>query len=233
MQRMREEAKAEHDAGDEGGARMRVALALTGLAVLGLAVLGITSQANAAIDPSASAVLAGALQPEMQKTLKKQVPGLVVTKVTCYVPAASKLISGPCTAKFTVSKYQLKGTFKAKAALSSTSRLSWSTSSRSCTDLHGRRASCTGETNSGNGLISAQLAETQLLRNGFSFQNASKKVKSALCNGSKAQRWVKGKFDDVYSQLNCVVQAADGSYSLVFKMAGAAGYNLTTIKKRS
>ena len=40
-----------------------------------------------------------------------------------------------------------------------------------------------------------------------------------------------GKFDDVFSQLKCVVKAADGSYSLVFKMAGA-GYNLTGIKKR-
>ena len=42
-----------------------------------------------------------------------------------------------------------------------------------------------------------------------------------------------GKFDDVYTQLNCVVKAADGSYSLVFKMAGADGYNLTKVKKRS
>jgi hypothetical protein len=233
MERLREEARADNDGEHGGSARTRVALALTGFAIFGLAVLGITSQANAAIDPSASAVLAGALKPDMQKTLKKQVPGLLVTKVTCYVPATSKLISGPCTAKFTVSKYQLKGTFKAKATLSSTSRLSWSTSSRSCTDLHGRRASCTGESSSGNGLISAQLAEAQLLHNGFSFQNASKRVKSALCTGSKAQKWAKGKFDDVYSQLNCVVQAADGSYSLVFKMAGAAGYNLTAIKKRS
>ena len=40
-----------------------------------------------------------------------------------------------------------------------------------------------------------------------------------------------GKFDDVFSQLRCVVKATDGSYSLVFQMAGA-GYNLTGIKKR-
>jgi hypothetical protein len=42
---------------------------------------------------------------------------------------------------------------------------------------------------------------------------------------------VHGKFDDVFSQLNCVAKAADGTYSLVFVMAGN-GYNLTGIKKK-
>jgi hypothetical protein len=219
-------AKAE----EVDGGRVRLRLALTGFVVLGLAVFAV-SQANAAIDPSASAVLAGALKPQMQKTLKKQVPGLVITKVTCYVPRTSATIAGPCTAKFTVAKYGLKGTYKGKASLNASSRLAWSTSSRACSDLHGRRASCTGETSSGKGLISAQLAETQLIRQGFVFKNATRKAKTAVCTGSKAKRWAHGKFDDVYSQLKCVARAADGSYSLVFTMAGQ-GYNLTGIKKR-
>jgi hypothetical protein len=226
MELVREQVKAERSS----TVRLHAALALTGLAIAGLAVVGLASQANAARDPSASAFLEGALKPQMQATLRKTIPGIAITQVTCYVPQTSKVITGPCTAKFTISKYQLKGTYKAKATLDSKSRLTWSTSSVACSDLHGRRASCTGQTNSGNGLISAQLAETQLLRQGFVFRNAKKKVKSALCTGSKGQRWVHGKFDDVYSQLKCAVQAADGSYSLVFKMAGQ-GYNLTGIKK--
>ena len=86
----------------------------------------------------------------MQKTLKKQVPGLAGHQGDVLRPdRRARPSPGPCTAKFTVAKYELKGTFKAKAKLSATSRLSWSTSSRTCTDLHGRRASCTGETNTG------------------------------------------------------------------------------------
>src|SRR5262249_50673295 len=154
MDRLREKAKAQ----ESGDRRTHVALALTGLVLVGLAVLGLASQAKAARDPSASAFLEGALKPQMQTTLRESIPGLVVTTVTCYVPTTSKAITGPCTARFTVSKYQLKGTYKTKATLDSKSRLSWSTSSVSCTDLRGRRASCTGQTNSGNGLISAQLA---------------------------------------------------------------------------
>jgi len=227
MKRVREQVKAERSS----GGRSHAVLALTGLALVGLAVLGLVPHANAARDPSASAFLEGALRPQMQATLRKSIPGLAITEVTCYVPQSSKAISGPCTARFTIPKYQLKGTYKAKATLDSKSRLTWSTSSVSCSDLRGRRASCTGRTNSGNGLISAQLAETQLLRQGFSLNGADKKVSDATCTGSKAQRWLHGSYDDVYSRLNCVVKAAGGSYNLVFVMAGN-GYNLTGIKKR-
>jgi hypothetical protein len=228
MARVEEEARAEQAA----ARRMHVALALTGLAIAGLVVLGVASQADAARDPSASAFLEGAVRPEMQKTLRKSVPGLAVTKVTCFVPTSSKTITGPCTVKFKIAKYSLLGTYKLKATLGEASRLTLGTTYfLKCTDLHGRRASCDGRSNSGNGLISAQLAETQLVRQGFPFRSATKRVKSALCTGSKGQRWLHGKFDDVFSQLNCVVRAADGSYSLVFRMAGA-GYNLTAIRKR-
>ena len=227
MDRQQAKARAEQD-----GRRTWAALALTGLAVLGLLALG-AREARAAIDPAASAVLAGALKPQMQKTLGKSIPGIKVTQVACYVPRSSKAIAGPCTAKFTVARYQLKGTYKAKASLASNSRLAWSTSSVTCSDLHGRRASCTGQTSSGNGLISAQLAETQLLRNGFVFKGAKKKVRSAFCTGSKGKRWSHAKFDDVYSQLSCVVKATDGSYGVTFKMVGNAGYNLTGIRKSS
>ncbi len=79
-------------------------------------------------------MLASALKPAMQTKLRKAVPGLKVTKVTCYVPTTSKLISGKCTAKFSVVKYKLLGVYQAKATLDSRSRLTWSTTKVSCTD---------------------------------------------------------------------------------------------------
>src|SRR5262249_25959970 len=123
MKRVREQVKAERSS----GGRSHAVLALTGLALVGLAVLGLVPHANAARDPSASAFLEGALRPQMQATLRKSIPGLAITEVTCYVPQSSKAISGPCTARFTIPKYQLKGTYKAKATLDSKSRLTWST----------------------------------------------------------------------------------------------------------
>jgi hypothetical protein len=211
---------------------MHVALALTGLVIAGLAVLGLASRADAARDPSASAFLEGAVKPQMQKTLRTNVPGIAVTRVTCFVPTASKAIAGPCTVRFKVAKYGLLGTYKLKATLANGGKLTiGATYFLRCTDLHGRRASCDGQSNSGNGLISAQLAETQLLRQGFSLKGATKKVKAATCTGSKAKRWVHGKYDDVFSRLQCVAKTATGSYSIVFTMAGN-GYNLTGIKKR-
>lgn len=98
------------------------------------ATVALAGPAAAKIDPSASAVLASALKPAMQTKLKKTVAGLVVTKVTCYVPTTSKLITGPCTARFTVAKFKLDGVYRAKATLDSRSRLTWSTSSVTCTD---------------------------------------------------------------------------------------------------
>src|SRR5262249_7642991 len=115
MERDRVRARAKAEQAD--GRRMPLALALTGLVVVGPACVG-GSRAQLDIARAAPAVLAGALKPQMQATLKKQVPGLVVTSVKCYVPSASAQITGPCTARFTVSKYGLKGTYKAKAALS-------------------------------------------------------------------------------------------------------------------
>ncbi len=112
----------------------RLAVAVTALAMLGTAVLGLTASAGAAIDPSASAVLAGALKPVMQSTLKKKVPGLVVVKVTCYVPMTSPTIAGKCTAKFKVTKYSLLGVYQTKAELSNKSMLKWSTTAVSCSD---------------------------------------------------------------------------------------------------
>ncbi|HEY7537017.1 MAG TPA: hypothetical protein VH721_03440 [Gaiellaceae bacterium] len=106
---------------------LAVALAATG-------TLAGASPAAAAIDPSASAVLASALKPAMQQKLKSTVPGLVVTKVTCFVPRTSKAVSGKCTAKFKITKYRLTGVYQARATLDGQSRLSWSTSSVSCSD---------------------------------------------------------------------------------------------------
>ena len=113
---------------------MRIVRPTFATLVAGAALVALAGPAAAKIDPSASAVLASALKPAMQAKLKKAVPGLVVKKVTCYVPTTSKLISGPCRAAFTVTKYRLEGVYRAKATLSSRSRLSWATTSVSCTD---------------------------------------------------------------------------------------------------
>jgi hypothetical protein len=112
---------------------MRIVRSTLAVAALA-AALAATPLATAAIDPSASAVLAGALKPAMQSTLKKKVPGIVITKVTCFVATSSKVITGPCQARFTVAKYRLNGVYRAKATLSSRSRLTWSTTSVACTD---------------------------------------------------------------------------------------------------
>ena len=114
--------------------RTRLLIAATALAMLGIAALGLASQAGAKVDPSASAVLASALKPQMQKTLKKKVPGLVVTNVTCYVPTTSALIAGKCTAKFSVAKARLLGIYKTTASMSNTSMLTWSTTGVTCSD---------------------------------------------------------------------------------------------------
>jgi hypothetical protein len=212
----------------------RLAIAGTTLILLGAAVPGGTTSAAAAIDPSASAFLAGALKPAMQSTLKKQVPGLVITKVTCFVPTTSAVIAGKCTAKFKLAKYNLLGVYQAKAKLDNKSRLSWSTSARSCTDSRTRqRASCTGESSTGGGLISARDAEAQLLRSGFIVRNAKKSAKSAVCTGLKSKKWKHGEFDDVFKQLRCDVKAADGTYRLVFVMVNAGNYRLTSVAKRA
>jgi len=113
---------------------MRIVRPTIASLIAAAALVSFAGPAAAKIDPSASAVLAAALKPAMQAKLKKSVPGIVVKKVTCYVPTTSKLISGPCRAAFTVTKYRLDGVYRAKATLNSRSRLSWSTSSVSCTD---------------------------------------------------------------------------------------------------
>ena len=101
--------------------------------VAATALVGATA-ASAEIDKSASAVLASAVKPAMQTKLKKVVPGLVITKVTCYVPTTSALIAGKCTAKFTVKKHDLLGTYQTKATMNNQMRLTWSTTSVACTD---------------------------------------------------------------------------------------------------
>jgi hypothetical protein len=113
---------------------MKVSNRILAAAAAAAVPLALALPTQAAIDPSASAVLASALKPAMQKNLKTKVPGLVVTKVTCYVPTTSKLVAGKCTVKFTVAKYKLAGVYQAKASLSSQSRLTYSTASVKCSD---------------------------------------------------------------------------------------------------
>ena len=201
--------------------------------VAAAALLVGAAPAGAAIDPSASAVLAGALKPAMKTKLKKLVPGLVITKVTCFVPTTSNAISGKCTARFTVAKYRLDGVYRAKATLSSRGRLTWTTTSNSCTDARThQRASCTGESSTGNGLISARDAEAQLIANGFVYQGKAMRAKSAVCRGSKSAKWQRGEFDDVFARLQCDLRAADGgAYRVVFLMTGPQGYRLGDVTK--
>jgi hypothetical protein len=114
--------------------RSRVAVAVTALALLGTALLCLTPPAGATNDPSAAGFLEGALKPAMQMTLKKKVPGIVVTKVTCFVPTSSSAVAGTCIAKFAVAKYRLVGVYRVNAKLDDKARLSWTTSSVSCSD---------------------------------------------------------------------------------------------------
>jgi len=228
MRRVRETTRAKQDETP----RTRIATALTALVVLAIAALGVASQADAARDPSASGFLAGAVKQAMQSSLGKQLPGLKITSVTCFVPTSSSAIEGKCTAKFTAAKLALKGVYRINGKLSNTSRTTVTVTSKACTDLRGRRASCTaGETSSGNGMISAALAETNLRANGISTQAKKLKVKSAVCNGIKSKKWQHAKFDDVYTQLKCSVKASDGgSYSVTFVMSGD-GYGLTNVTR--
>jgi hypothetical protein len=211
--------------------RPRLTLAGAALALLGAAA-GPASSAVAAVDPSASAFLAGAVKPALQSTLKKQVPGFAVTKVTCFVPTTSAAIKGKCTAQFKVAKANLLGRYQVTAKLDSQGRLTWSTTSRSCTDSRTRqRASCTGESSTGGGLISARDAETQILGNGYAFKNVEKKAKTAVCRGVKSAKWKRGEFDDVFKKVKCDVQAADGKYTVVLLMVNGGTYRLTGVAK--
>jgi hypothetical protein len=216
-------------------ARSRLATASLGAAVLGAAALALAPQATAAIDPSASAVLAGGVKPAMQSTLKKQVPGLVITKVTCFVPRTSAAIAGKCTAKFKVAKNSLLGVYQVTAKLDNRMRVTWSTTSLACTDSRThQRASCSSESSTGNGLISPRDAETQLLTNGFEYRTEKLKAKSAVCTGLKSHKWKRGQFDDAFAQVSCDVKTADGSgYRLVLVMVNAQGYRLTNVTKGS
>jgi hypothetical protein len=122
---------------------MKVVQRSLAVAVAAAAMSVAAAPAPAAIDPSASAVLAGAVKPAMQKKLKSLVPGLVVTKVRCFVPTTSHLISGKCTAKFTVARANLDGTYQVKATLNAQSKLTWSTSSVACFDADShKRVNC-------------------------------------------------------------------------------------------
>ena len=79
-------------------------------------------------------ILAATLKPVMQDQFRTKVKGLVFTKVTCTVPAKSKLVAGRCTAAFTVKRYKLLGVYQVVASLSARGRLGWHTTSVACTD---------------------------------------------------------------------------------------------------
>jgi len=101
-----------------------------------LAALLLASAVLAA--PAAAAtpgqILAATLKPVMQEQFKSKVKGLVFTKVTCTVPAKSKLIAGHCRAAFTVKRYRLLGVYQVVASIIAKGRLDWHTTSVACTD---------------------------------------------------------------------------------------------------
>ncbi len=79
-------------------------------------------------------ILAAALKPGLQPQVKTKVRGLVFTKVTCVVPAKSKLIAGNCRAAFSVQRVKLLGVYKVVASINAKGRLGWHTTAVSCTD---------------------------------------------------------------------------------------------------
>jgi len=101
---------------------------------LALAVLASAALAAPAAAATPSQILAATLKPVMQEQFKTKVKGLVFTKVTCFVPAKSKLVAGHCTAAFTVKRYRLNGVYKVIADISAKGRLGWHTTGVSCTD---------------------------------------------------------------------------------------------------
>jgi hypothetical protein len=102
----------------------RLTLVLVAAAVLAAPASGATP----------SQILATTLKPVMQQQFKSKVKGLVFTKLTCVVPAKSKLISGRCRAAFAVKRYNLLGVYQVVGAISSKGRLTWHTTSVTCTD---------------------------------------------------------------------------------------------------
>lgn len=90
--------------------------------------------ASAAAAAAPGQVLAATLKPAMQTQFKTTVKGLVFTKVTCTVPATSKLIAGRCRASFTVTSDKLLGVYQVVASISAKGRLGWHTTSVTCTD---------------------------------------------------------------------------------------------------
>ena len=96
-----------------------------------LATLVMAAPATAA---TPGQVLAATLEPVMQKQFTKTVKGLVFTKVTCAVPAKSKLLAGRCRAAFTVKRAHLDGVYQVVASISAKQRLGWHTTSVTCTD---------------------------------------------------------------------------------------------------
>jgi hypothetical protein len=210
-----------------------LAVAVTATALLAAATLTLAATARAAIDPSGSAFLAAGVKQAMQNRMLNEVPGMVITKVTCFVPTTSAALKGKCTAKFKVPKVKLLGVYQVNGSMDNQSRVSFATTSAACTDSRtGQRASCTNETSSGGGLVAPRLAESSLLSNGFTVGAAKKKAKTAVCRGVKSKRWKRGEHDDVFAQLDCNVRATDGAaFKLSFVVTGGTAYRLANVKR--
>jgi hypothetical protein len=97
-------------------------------------LLGSAVLAAPAAAATPSQILAATLKPVMQQQFKSKVKGLVFTKVTCNVPAKSKLVAGRCRAAFSVQRVKLLGVYQVVASISASGRLGWHTTSVACTD---------------------------------------------------------------------------------------------------
>src|SRR5256885_11593767 len=101
---------------------------------LGAIFLGCLVLAPPAAAATPGQILAATLKPVMQQQFKSKVKGLVFTKITCLVPAKSKLIAGHCKASFTVKRVNLLGVYQVVAEINAKGRLGWHTTSVACTD---------------------------------------------------------------------------------------------------
>jgi hypothetical protein len=97
-------------------------------------LLGAAILAAPAAAATPGQILAATLKPVMQKQFTTKVRGLVFTKVTCTVPAKSKLVAGHCRAAFSVRRVKLLGVYQVEASISAKGRLGWHTTSVACTD---------------------------------------------------------------------------------------------------
>jgi len=72
------------------------------------------------------------LKVEMTAWAKKNIPGLEIGKVTCVLPRNGNVVH--CTVASTAPKYRENITFQVREVLSQAGTMTWTATSRKCTD---------------------------------------------------------------------------------------------------